>query len=58
MNNSQKYKQEYEKSHYWLPKVRIKKEYEDIIKDRALDLNKSISQYIIDLIMADLDKKD
>lgn len=58
MNNKQKYDIEYDKSHYWLPKIRIKKEFEELIKDRAKDLDKSVNKYIIDLIMEDLNKRD
>lgn len=58
MNNKQKYDTEYCKTHYYMPKLRIKKSYEDLIKDRAKDLNKSVNEYIVDLIISDLDKKD
>lgn len=35
-----------------------KQKYGEIVKDSAKDLDKSVNQYIVDLIMADLDKKD
>ena len=57
MNNKQKYIKEYEKEHYQEIKLRVKIPYKDIIKDRALDLKKSVNQYIVDLIMNDLDKR-
>lgn len=57
MNNKQKYDNEYCKSHYYQTLVRIKKEYEALIKDRAKDLEKSVNEYIVNLIMEDLDKK-
>lgn len=57
MNNKQKYDSEYCKSHYYQILVRLKKEYENLIKNKAKDLNKSVNEYITDLIMEDLDKR-
>lgn len=57
MNNKQKYDSEYCKSHYYQILVRLKKEYENLIKDKAKDLNKSVNEYIVDLILEDLDKR-
>ena len=57
MNNKQKYDQEYIKNHYYRPSITIKKQYEDLIKDRAKDLDKSVNEYIVDLILEDLDKR-
>lgn len=58
MNNKQKYDMEYRKNNYKQFTISVKKEYGDIIKDRAKDLDKSVNQYIVDLIMDDLDKRD
>ena len=57
MNNKQIYDQKYIKEHYYRPGVTIKKEYEDLIKDRAKDLEKSVNEYIVDLIMTDLNNR-
>ena len=57
MNNKQKYNTEYNREHYAKITINIKKDYKDIIKDRATDLKKSVNSYIIDLIMKDLDKR-
>lgn len=48
MNNKQKHDKKYCKLHYYQTLVRIKKEYEDLIKDRAKDLSKSVNEYIVD----------
>lgn len=59
MNNKQKqYKNEWEKANYDKVLLRLKKPYKDIIKDRAKDLEKSVNEYIVDLIMEDLEKRD
>lgn len=57
MNNKQKYDNEYHKKHYKRISIVVKKEYDDLIKDRATDLKKSVNSYIVDLIMKDLDKR-
>ncbi len=57
MNNKQIYDREYDKNHYDKVLLRLPKDYKDLIKDRALDLKKSVNQYIVDLIMNDLDKR-
>ena len=57
MNNKQKYNTEYNREHYAKITINIKKDYKDIIKDRATDLKKSVNSYIVDLIMKDLDKR-
>ena len=38
--------------------ILVKNDEKELIKDRALDLDKSVNRYIIDLIMNDLDKRD
>lgn len=58
MNNKQKYDRKYHEEHYKRISLVVKKEYGDIIKDRAKDLGKSVNEYIVDLIMIDLDKRD
>lgn len=58
MNNKQKYDAQYHKEHYERINILVKKGFKDLVKDRAMDLDKSISQYIVDLIMQDLNKRD
>lgn len=57
MNNKQDYRNKYDKEHYARTTILTSKEIKDLIKDRAKDLEKSINEYIVDLIMQDLDKK-
>lgn len=57
MNNKQQYDKNYEKSHYGKFTIRIKKPYDDMVKDIAKDLNKSVNEYMVDLVMADLKRR-
>lgn len=59
MNNKQKeYNNNYKKEHYDKFTIRFKKPYGDLVRDKATDLNKSINEYIVDLVISDLDKRD
>lgn len=51
MNNKQKYDSEYKKKNYDRTTILTKKGVKDLIKDRAKDLDKSVNEYIVDLII-------
>lgn len=58
MGNNKNYIKLYDKANYGKFTVRVKKPYDDIVRDRAKDLEKSVNEYIVDLIMEDLEKRD
>lgn len=57
MNNTQDYRNKYDREHYARTTILTSKETKELIKDRAKDLEKSVNEYIVDLIMEDLDKR-
>ena len=47
----------YDKKAYYRPTIMLRREFEDVIHDRAKELNMSMSSYIQALIKKDLDEK-
>lgn len=46
--------QKYDAKTYYRPTIYIRREYTELIKNRAAELNKSTSEYVLSLIKADL----
>ncbi len=48
----------YEKAKYWRPTIRLPKEAEEQLRQRAESQGKSINSYIADLVLKDLGIED